>query len=442
MRRLSFWASLIVVVSVAFAGCNQHEDPVLVDLSQGNPPVSSGATFGSSTVLTGYLVQFDGRVVANGQTTFMYTVSGAGAVHALSSFFLELPACAPAVDSSSPGGATINVSPHTGIYGITWTNSVPTNGSLSYSVTFPGDVPLGVIRAAVKASTDVNLGEIAGPCDGFIVSGTVYVDADSNGVMSGTDESGLVNVTVSMIDDGGNVRTTTTDVYGEYAFLRGGGTYTVRIDAATAADDFNEDLAESFDPTGPTSTVVTVGPDSPGNDFGFNPQEEEIIFELETGVLLTDGETVKFWKKQLRAAGSRGGGGAEFDAAAMTGFVADIQGLFLPEPFQFTPGSEFEEALAILSSTSKDPLDVLLRELLAAEFNTVSGKGLIDKLPLQRALIAWAESVVVDAGSGLSASSGFSDSPLRAASGDSLKDATRMLFLLNGNTGGGSGGGG
>jgi hypothetical protein len=301
-----------------------------------------------------------------------------------------------------------------------------------------------VIRTAVKAGNEVALGEIAGPCDGFLVSGTVYVDADSNGVMNGTDESGLVNVTVSMVDGGGSVLTSTTDVYGEYAFLRAVGTYTIRIDAATAADDFNEDLAESFDPTGPTSTVVTVGPDSPGNDFGFNPQEEEIIFELETGVLLTDGEPVKFWKKQLRAAGSRGGGGAEFDAAAMTGFIADIEELFLLDPFQFTPGSEFQEALAILSSTSKDPLDVLLRELLAAEFNTVSGKGLVGNLPLQRALIAWAESVVVESGSGLSASSGFSDAPLRAASGDrdTLRDATRILELMNGNTGGGSGGGG
>ncbi len=442
MKRLSFWASLIAVVSVAFAGCNRPEDPVLVDPSQENPLVSSETTFDSSTVLTGYLVQFDGHVVANGQTTFHYTVSGASAQHALSNFFLELPDCAPAVDSYSPGGATINVSPQTGIFGITWNDPVPTNGSLSYSVTFPGDVPLGLIRAAVKASTDVELGEIAGPCGGFVVSGTVYVDADSNGVMSGTDESGLVDVTVSMIDGGGNIRTSTTDANGEYAFLRVPGTYTVRIDAATAADDFNEDLAASFDPTGPTSTVVTVGPDSPGNDFGFNPQEEELIFELETGILLTDGEPVKFWKKQLRAAGSRGGGGAEFDAAALTGFIADIQELFLLEPFQFTPGSEFEEALAILGSNSKDPLDVLLRELLAAEFNTVSGKGLVDNLPLQCALIAWAESVVVDAGTGLSATSGFSDSPLRVASGGTLRDATRILILMNGNTGGGSGGGG
>jgi hypothetical protein len=301
-------------------------------------------------------------------------------------------------------------------------------------------VPQGVIRTAVKASTDVQIGEIAGPCDGFLVSGTVYVDADSNGVMNGTDESGLVDVTVSMVDGNGSVITSKTGLDGKYAFLRVAGTYTVRIDAITADDDFNEELAESFDPTGPTSIAVTVGPDSPGNDFGFDPQTEEIIFELETGILLTDGEPVKFWKKQLRAAGSRGGGGAEFDAAAMAAFIAEIQTLFLAEPYQFTPGNEFDEALAILSSNSRDPLDVLLRELLAAEFNTVSGKGLIDSMPLQLALIAWAESVVVESIPTLSTSTKITET-LQTSSG-SLRDATKLLLLLNGNTGGGSGGGG
>lgn len=451
MKRMRFLVLLIAIVSVALTGCSRQSDPVIPDYPDASRPSGPMASIGAeaieaptvttSAMINGYLLQFNGRSYAGDRTTFSYTVSGAGSIHALSNFFLELPACAPPLDSFSPTGAVIGDNPLVGIYGIKWNESLGINESRSYSIIFPGDVPLGAIRASVKASTLAAIGEIAGPCSGFEVSGAVYIDANQDGARS-PGESGIVDVTVTLVNGDGNVQMATTDASGGYSFMKIAGTYTVRIDAATAADDFNETLAASFDPTGPMSRTVTVGPDSPGNDFGFDPRAAEITLDLEQGILLTTGEPVKFWQRQLRAAMS--GGRAEFDAATMTLFIAEIQGLFLPDPFQFTPGSEFREAMSILSTKSKDPLLQLRKELLAAELNEVSGKGLVDAPELQSALLAWAESVVIAASS--PASPTILNNPTRTLLGGAIDgrvvDAYNLLVNINGAIGGGSGGGG
>jgi hypothetical protein len=396
-------------------------------------------------VLSGYLVHFDGREYANGNTTFSYTVTGQGAPHALSNFFLELPDCAPALVSYEPAGAIIGVNPLTGIYGIKWEQLLGTDESRSYSITFPGDIPLGVIRASVKASTFLEIGEIAGPCSGFEVSGTVFIDADADGILTEADEAGIiVDITVTLVDGYGNIQTAVTDINGEYAFLKIPGTYTIRIDTETPADDFNEELAESFDPTGPTSKIVTVGPDATGINFGYDPRAEEITYDIEMGILLTTGEPAKYWKKQVRSA--MGGRTSDFDPATMAQFIEEIQGLFFPDPFQFTPGNEFEEALAILSINSKDPYEQLLRELLTAEFNEVSGKGLVDEPELQSVLLSWAESIAIAAAPVESAAplatGGTGRTLLGFPIGDRVGDAVDLLNQLNGSTAGGGGGGG
>ena len=433
-----------IVLAVAIVGCSGHDEPMSIQ----NPPresdsvaLAGGASaVTSSIVIDGYDVQFDGRQLSGGNTTFSYTVSGMGAEHALSHFALEIPDCAPEVLSTSPAGGTIGINPLTGLYSVKWDVTLGTNESRSYSVTFAGDVPLGIIRASVKAGAEVGLAEIAGPCRGFEISGTVYIDADSNGVLNGADEPGIENVTVTLEDGNGGIETYTTDASGTYSFLRLSGTFTLRIDVATSADDFNEELAESFSPSGPTTVIVTVGPDSPGNDFGYDPKADKIIVDLDTGVLLTDGEPIKFWKREIRSAINGGKGQSEFDPTTMALFLEDIQMLFLPEPFQFTPGNELREALDILSDNSKDPVMQLKRELLAAEFNEVSGKGLIDADELQRALISWVESLVAQLSTGPSASIKYGDGPVRAISFFDVEDASLLLNKLNGATGGGSGG--
>ena len=453
MKRLSYGILFVAVLALALAGCSRQSDPIVPGGTTGDRASEFNASIvpddtrspilsSSSVMLNGYLVQFDGRTVADDRTTFSYTVSGMGAEHALSHFFLEIPGCAPAPDSYDPPGAVFGVEPHVNIYVIKWNLSLGTDESRSYSITFPGEIPLGVIRTSVKASTLADLGPITGPCAGFEISGTVYIDADANGELNAPDESGIGNVTVTLAGGGGDIQTMTTGADGYYLFIQPAGTYTVRIDASTAADDFNENLAASFDATGPTSIAVTVGPDSPGNDFGFDPRAEEITHEIEQGALLTTGEPVKFWKKQVRLAISEGKS-AVFDAATMAQFITEIQGLFLPDPFQFTPGNEFQEAMDILSTNSKEPLDILRQQLLAAEFNEVSGKGLVNAAALQSVLLAWVESVVV------AASATPPPAPLNSGRvllggpiDDRVGDAFNLLIQLNGTTGGGSGGGG
>jgi hypothetical protein len=442
MKRFPHVFALLAILGVVFVGCSQNEDPVAVDtfapglsLTMSSIP---GPTVVTSTVINGFNLQFDGRTYANDQTTFSYTVTGENAPHSLSNFFLELPDCAPALASFTPAGGTIGLNPLTGLYGIKWDISLGPNESRSYSITFQGDVPLGAILAAVKASDVSPLGEIAGPCDGFEISGTVYVDADASGAQNGADEPGIADVTVALVDGGGNVLNSTTDVNGDYSFIRYAGTYTARIDTATTADDFNEVLNDQFTPTGPTSAVVIVGPDSPDNDFGYEPEAEKITFELEAGILLTTGEGPKYWIKQLR-----GGGKTDFDSATMAAFLTEIQGLFLPEPFQFTPGNELKEAINILKSKSKDPLDQLTKELLAAEFNEVSGKGIVGEEELQSVLLAWVESLIAQsssAGPAAAATKG-DDRPQRAIPTTSIEDALGLLKGINGATGGGGSGG-
>ncbi len=215
----------------------------------------------------------------------------------------------------------------------------------------------------------------------------------------------------------------------------------VRIEGSTAVDDFNEQLAASFDPTGPTSLVVTIGPDSEGNNFGFDPRTEETTYDIAQGLLLTTGESDKYWKRELRSAINDGKGRSNFDLTTMTQFIMEIQEFNLPEPFQFTSGNEFQEAMDIISTTSKDPLPTLLKELLMAELNEVSGKGLVDVPGLQAVLLAWVESVYAEASSAIAPVSGF----LPLGGGlidDRVADAIDLLTQLNGSTGGGSGGGG
>jgi hypothetical protein len=443
-HRVAMMAILLAAtLSAIFAGCGQQDSPTLVERPDATPTLlltqTSGPTVPDSTVLNGYLVQFDGRSVVGSQTTFSYTVTGVGGAHALSHFLLEIPDCAPDLVASSPAGGTVGVDPLTGLYGVKWDSPLGTTESRSYSMTFLGDVPMGVILASVKASTTSPTGEIAGPCGGFLVSGTVFVDADSSGHQIGPDEIGIANVTVTMIDLGGNEMTALSDINGDYAFLRVAGTYALRIDAVTSAEDFNEVLAENFDPTTPATVPVTVGPDSPDNDFGYYPQAEEITLELAAGTLLTTGEPPKYWIKQVR-----GGGRTDYDSATIDAFLTEIQGLYLPDPFRFTPGNEKKEAIDILKSRSKDPIDQLLKELLAAEFNEVSGKGLVGEEELQSVLLAWVESLIAQADSGgptLTTRKDGGGGPQRVEPSASRDQALELLRLLNGATGGGGGGG-
>jgi hypothetical protein len=425
---------LFAILAAALAGCSGEGDTPFTPARTGmdTTPAAVKTTASPPDTINHYVVAFAGRTVTSGQTTFTWRVYGTGVEPALSHFTVEIPECAGTPVAYSPtNSVSINTNPQTGIYGLEWHLSVEPDDAVgrTYTVTYAGDVPVGVIRGAVKTGDETGVGEIPGPCGGFDIAGSVFSDADKDGSRGGTDEPGIANVTVQLLAAGLLVESTVTDLSGSYRFRKLAGTYTVRVGPANGGNDFNGNLAENFEPTGAPSLEVTVGPDALGLDFGYAPLTQDIIFDLETGVLLSNGESVKFWKQQLRAALSNGQGNHVYDGPTLLGFLAAIQQLALPEIYNFTPGQELEEAFAILGSNSHDPLDELLQELLATEFNEVSGRGLLSNPDLQDVLISWGESLILENSTKI-------DKARTTDSGD-ITLATDMFGLIN--TGGGGG---
>ena len=310
-----------------------------------------------------------------------------------------MPDCAPALVSSSPAGGSVGTDPNSGLFGIKWSLSIDPNDTVgrSYSVTYPGNIVEGIVFVAVKASTDLEIALIRGACVGFDIAGAVFVDQNADGLRDPANEPGVVaDVTVALVDPDGSIETQQTNALGQYRFRRLEGSYTLRIDLVTPEDDFNEELGESFVATTPLTASVTVGPDALDGDFGFDPQTQKIKEDLNTGVLFTNGQNAKFWTAEVRTA-RKGKGNSTFDAVTVLGFLNESETLFFDDPYQFTDGSEFDEALAILTNRSSDALDVLIKELLVTELNHVAGFGLADDLDFQAVLISWGESWVRDA---------------------------------------------
>ncbi|HXV13324.1 MAG TPA: SdrD B-like domain-containing protein [Candidatus Krumholzibacteria bacterium] len=434
LNRIRGWVGLFAVASVAFAGCSADRTDVSSPVGNESPVVHAPlASFVSQeTTINNFVVRFDGRTVSGGNTTFTYTVRGTGVDPNLSHFTVELPACAPAPLSFSPAGsANVNTNPQSGIYGVEWHLSVSKDNlaGQTYSITFPGEVALGIVRSEVKTENGARgVGSVFGPCSGFRISGTVFVDADNNGLLSAT-EAGIEGVTVT-VSDGAATQSSLTDAAGGYTFVVTSGTYTVSIEASTAAADLNEDLFATATATTPTSRTVTTGPDAPNTNFAFEPASGEVVDDLKTGVLLTAGKPVRFWKTQLRNA--QMGKASTYSAAQLLAWLGQIEGLGIADPFQFGTGNEINEAFAILSDNTRNDIVALKRELLASELNLVSGNGLVGQEDLHEVLIIWGEELVAQA----SAPAG-PIAPAAIKEFSEAQSATGMFGLMNGSTGGG-----
>ncbi len=105
------------------------------------------------------------------------------------------------------------------------------------------------------------------------IGDTIYFDADADG-MQDPDEEGIPGVTVTLLDDNGDVvATTVTDENGEFVFPGlEDGTYTVVI---TDTNNVLDDHENTEDPDGGNdgmSTVVLAGADNMDQDFGYTPE--------------------------------------------------------------------------------------------------------------------------------------------------------------------------
>lgn len=230
------------------------------------------------------------------------------------------------------------------------------------------------------------------------ISGTAFLDVDANGSL-GAGEPLLGNLTLYLFDaNRKRVAQTSTNAAGAYVFTGlANGIYGVTPPTWTDGEDLNEVLYAYFPLTTPMVAVANVwSANSSGNNFGFAPEAVEILGYLngdnpfgECAACSGDGRTIGFWKHQLSVA-IKGKGSAQVDANTLRGYLSSIESLYLPVPFQF--GGSFQAALNILSSTSSKAVDLLAKQLLALEFNQVSGHGLLGRAGLmQPLLVAWGE---------------------------------------------------
>jgi SdrD B-like protein len=392
-------ALLIVALIVLIPGCDRSKYPTESQSMQTQPSGGFRATtpvanIPQSVVLEGFTVTYLGRSLANNQTTFSYLLTGPNIdVH----FRLELPGCAGALASASPGNGVTsnndaNIDP-----GIEWHPSNGTNkpDSILFSLTYAGTIKEGIILTSVNTNAGTEVGLIAGACARvFDISGSVFTDANNNGIRDGS-ETGIGNVTVRLLNSlNAVIASRLTDANGNYLFEQVlDGTYTVTTDTGTVATTSTTYL----NPTTPTSISVTGGPDSPGHNFGFAAKSNKLINDLKFGLLPTTGFTPGFWKKQLASAIS-GGGSPTVSKAQLLTYIASIRGLLLTEPFQLGTGDGLQAAYDILNKPVKTDLDALTQQLLALEFNHVSGHGILATDPsLQLILIGWGEALVAGA---------------------------------------------
>jgi hypothetical protein len=308
---------------------------------------------------------------------------------------------------------------------------------VSTATTNPQGASLGWVGAGLAVALPVPATEE--------ISGTVFVDADGNG-LQGAFESGIGNVVVDITNSAGGVSTVVSAATGEFVFTGPAGTYTVAINLTDHFDAFNDDLAASFNATTPLS--VTVGGAAANVDFGFAPDTEAILADLDAGTLVSDGKTLAYWTKVFRRAiieqnsnrqarghnsdssgGSGWGHGEEyFDGEALLVLLGQVTALYQPDPYVFRADSEIEDAFAILKSKPRSDEARLFQELLVTELNYVAGRGLVSESDRLGVLISWGESLLVDVGTAKSAD--------KAGSID-VGNAIRIFDAVN--TGGGGG---
>lgn len=349
----------------------------------------------------GWSVAFEGASYdpASDQTTFYYQLTAQSWEKDLSHWVLAFGGSFVAATPSSP--VALGLDPTTGLVGLKWDGGQKSGTTETYSLTVKGLAFIGFIDYAVKGGTYYAVGQTFGPAGPFVsqlysISGNVYLDANDDQTLDAGEPS-LPEVEVQLFDNQGSlVAETTTDASGGYSFdSLGAGTYVVSI-PSDATNAFNPSLTRYFSSPQEALPVTLANTDSTGNNFAFVLDPVRVIADFDSndsdgnGVVLTGtGRTIGFWKHQLTVALTHRGH-AQIDAATLLDDLYSVQGLYLADPFQFPPGSEYSQALDILAARTSDAVGLLKKQLLATELNHVAGLGL-DNKTLQGVLINWSE---------------------------------------------------
>lgn len=315
--------------------------------------------------INNYDVEFVGRNVEKisgvTSTTFHYKVSGTGKSSDLEKFFLQAPSCAGVPSSWEPVQSSKLDSK-----GITWSLSIGKDESKNFSMTFPGDVPLGVIETSITRSGKREKCQIMGPCQGVTdICGSIYIDANADGIKQNS-ESGIPDIEIFLKDK------KTDKIIGE-VLTSDDGTFSFQVLEGEYLIETSDDLFNlSYNATTPSSVHFCTD-DSDGSciNFGFEIDAGKMTRELEDGTIEGTAECADYWVDQLKYCGSSKG---DYTEAEILEFLKQIEKLLLTEPFQFG-SKKIKTALEILQPTGKSDIELFLKELLTAELNVVSQRG-------------------------------------------------------------------
>lgn len=440
MIRSLFTYVLVIVSVVGFAGCDNLGDTLTDVDSPGATAVVRGAdNEGINKNILGYEVEFAGSLYNGQQTTFSYKVTRPPSSQASPNyFFLESPACAAAPVSFHPTQSA-SIDTEGGLSGIRWNSpGISPAATATFSVTYNGDIPVGSISIFMKVGSSTESDQLDGACKGIPnlvnISGSVFVDAMSNGLFD-ANETGFGKVTVDLLDGNGKyVESKTTAADGSYLFQVAPGVYSLDVPASTSSvTDFNENLYAYFIPTSPTPIPPgLISTNSTENDFGFEPDDATITTDLKSGTIATNTETAAWWSREF-ANVIKGKGKPAYDVLELNGFLIEIGDLLLPQIFQFNGADALSDALTILSRPIRSDDEMLQRELLAAELNHVAGLGSTSS-EFDLAVLAFAESDWVSKFGPASKTVG------EEALGKTMLRSTTLLAAFN-DSGTGSGGG-
>lgn len=296
-------------------------------------------------------------------------------------------------DGTSASGWEASVSLAPGVHMISVHTQVYNDNESQTSSTTAGSSNQRFIPLVVECATN----PVESPL--FDIGGVVFIDSNQNQQLDNL-EPGFIHTMVYLFNANGQIITSVApDASGRYLFEN------LPIGSYSVQSVILNSLAEYFSSTTPVILFVElVSSDSLGNYFGLIPNTTVIVTDFDpndtdgNGIVFSGtGKTIGFWKHQLQTHLS-GKGNAQVDPITLQGYLDSIESLYLPQPFQFDDANEFRSALDILNRTSSQPVDLLLKQLLATELNEVSNRGLNEPYrTLQQVLIAWGESLAAGA---------------------------------------------
>ncbi len=290
------------------------------------------------------------------------------------------------VDQISSPTWSVGQDPTTGVYGLKYDDGQPLDTTYTYTFYLTGqwgaeDGSFFVKAGSNRVSESVEEGSVQVPgaggsvAESYSITGKVFVDINDNGVWD-TFEPRLANVPIAL---NGNLATL-TDANGGY-IISGltAGNYQVSVDGAGGG--FAASLTAYFDASGVTTHDVDLTGDIDGVDFSYTIDLDAIVADLDpedldgNGIVLAgEGRTIGFWKHQLKTL-ITGKGKAQLSQDVIDGLINQVNQFFIADPFVLTG---YDVAFNTLANQTSDAHQLLLKQLLAGEFNLFNGMGLAD----------------------------------------------------------------